>query len=126
MGNVATKQGMSDQTSTNIARDGAAKKPQTSFPVKDGMKDMTAYSAGPANPGTGPDASSPNPLDAEPRQKTLKKQGASLEAAWDQKDGDGDGLDMSLGEAVLDEAELRHSLPPSPSFAGAGGAPGKP
>ena len=111
MGNVATKQGMTDQTSSNIARDGAAKSPQTSFPVKDGMKDMTAFSgAGPSNPGTGPDASSPNPLDPEPRAKTLHSQGSQLEAAWNQKDGDGDGLDLGLGEKVMDEAQLKAHL----------------
>jgi hypothetical protein len=110
MGNVATKQGMAEQTSGNIARDGAAKSPQTSFPVKDGMKDMTEYSAGPASPGTGPDASSPNPLDPEPRAKLLKSQGSDLQAAWGQTDGDGDGLDLGLGSQVMDEAQLKAKL----------------
>jgi hypothetical protein len=111
MANVATKSGMTDQTSSNIARDGAAKKPQTSFPVKDGMKDMTTMSGiAPSNPGTGPDASSPNPLDPEPRAKLLKKQGSELQAAWDQKDGDGDGLDNAIGGQVMDEAQLKARL----------------
>lgn len=110
MGNVATKQGMTEQTSSNIARDGAAKRPQTSFPIKDGMKDQTSFSAGPASPGSGPDASSPNPLDPEPRDKILHSQGASLQAAWGQTDGDGDGLDLGLGQQVMDEAQLKAKL----------------
>jgi hypothetical protein len=111
MGNVATKPGMTEQTSGNIARDGAAKKPQTSFPVKDGMKDMTTLSGiAPANPGTGPDGGSPNPLDAEPRMKSLHGQGASLQTAWGQTDGDGDGLDLGLGAQVMDEAQLKAKL----------------
>ena len=43
---VANHPGMSDQTSTNIARDGAAKKPQTKFPVKEGMKNQTQALSG--------------------------------------------------------------------------------
>lgn len=62
------KQGMKDQTSSNIARDGAAKRPQTSFATHSGMKDMTALSGiGPRNPGVGPDASSPNVLGGAPK-----------------------------------------------------------
>jgi hypothetical protein len=62
------KAGMKDQTSTNIARDGAAKRPQTSFAPASGMKDMTALSGiGPRNPGVGPDASSPNVLGGAPK-----------------------------------------------------------
>jgi hypothetical protein len=95
----------------NIARDGAAKNPQTSFPVKETMKDMTTLSGvAPANPGTGPDASSPNPLDAEPREKLLKKQGSVLAPAWDMKDGMGEGLDDTIGGAVMDEGELSAKL----------------
>lgn len=113
MGNVATKQGMTEQTSGNIARDGGtAKHPQTSFPIRDGMKDMTEYSVSvsPVNPGSGPDASSPNPLDPEPRAKLLKSQGGDLQAAWGQTDGDGDGLDLGLGAQVMDEAQLKAKL----------------
>ena len=76
--NVGTTRGMSDQTSYD-ARSGAGKRPQTSFPDKWGMKDMTEFSgAGPSDPGTGPDASSPNPLDPEPRVKELHKQPSVL------------------------------------------------
>lgn len=68
MSNVSTKGGMKDQTSSNIARDGAAKRPQTSFPAHSGMKDMTSLSSiGPRNPGVGPDASSPNVLGGAPK-----------------------------------------------------------
>ena len=96
----------------NIARDGASKNPQTSFPARDTMKDMTALSgAGPANPGSGPDASSPNPLDAEPRAKLLKKQGSTVAPAWDMKDGMGEQLDDQIGGAVLDEGELAAKFP---------------
>jgi hypothetical protein len=95
----------------NIARDGAAKNPQTSFPVKETMKDMTTLSGvGPSNPGSGPDASSPNPLDAEPRAKLLRSQGSTLAPAWDMKDGDGDGLDTDIGGAVISEGELSAKL----------------
>lgn len=61
---VATHSGMSDQTNSNIARDGAAKHPQTSFAVTHGMRDRTAEMSGvsPANPGVGPEASTGNPL----------------------------------------------------------------
>ena len=55
---------MKDQTSYN-ARSGAAKKPQTDFPVHPGMTDQQKAMAGvsPASPGSGPDASGPSPLD---------------------------------------------------------------
>lgn len=68
---VANHPGMSDQTSSNIARDGAAKRPQTSFAPRVTMRDRTAEMAGvsPANPGVGPDAAPANPLSPEPRGK---------------------------------------------------------
>lgn len=65
---VPTKGGMKDQTSSNVARDGAAKRPQTSFATKGGMKDMTSMSGiGPRNPGVGPDASSPDVMGGAPK-----------------------------------------------------------
>jgi hypothetical protein len=114
---VANHPGMSDQTSGNIARDGAAKHPQTSFPVKGGMKDQTDASKlrGIAevvtDKGTreigfgfnyGPDASSPNPLDPSPK---VKKFGA-VKASWDMKDANGDGVSNETGGQVLSEAAL--------------------
>lgn len=68
---VANHPGMSDQTSSNIARDGAAKKPQTSFATTHGMKDQIAALTGvsPANPGIGPDADPANPLSPSPKLK---------------------------------------------------------
>lgn len=98
---VANHPGMSDQTSSNIARDGAAKKPQTSFPTTHGMKDQTAALSGvsPANPGVGPDAAPANPLSPEAKQK----HSGPIGVKW--------GMEKSptthspeLGSAVLKEA----------------------
>jgi hypothetical protein len=88
-------------------RSGKAKHTQTSFPIKTGMTDMVAGSvssfAGPKNPGIGPDASSANPLDPEPRDKNLRKQG-SYDASWGMKDANGQGVDGTIGQKILDEA----------------------
>lgn len=98
---VANHPGMSDQTSSNVARDGAAKRPQTNFPVKPGMKDQTQALSGvsPANPGVGPDADPANPLSPQPKQKNS----APVAVKW--------GMEKSptthspeLGSAVLAEA----------------------
>lgn len=90
---------MAEQTRYD-ARKGAAKTPQTSFPTKDGMKDMTAMSGiGPGS--TGPDASSANPLDPEAPGKNTPR---VTESSWGQKTGDGDAFDASMGPAVLKEA----------------------
>ena len=116
---VDIKQGMSDQTSFD-ARAGAAKRPQTSFPVKDGMKDMTTMSGiGPGS--TGPDASSPNPLDPVPLVKSVPR---VTSTPWDsQKTGDGDSYDPSVGSAVLNEAVVSGShLPVSTTEQSASGA----
>jgi hypothetical protein len=100
---------MQDQTTGYDARSGAAKKPQKTFPLTHGMKDMTKMSGiAPSNPGTGPDASSPNPLDPEPPIKRMVRQPATLEAKWGMKTGDGKGLDNS-GPAVMSEAVLSGS-----------------
>jgi hypothetical protein len=42
--------------------------------------------------------------------KSLHGQGASLQTAWGQTDGDGDGLDLGLGAQVMDEAQLKTKL----------------
>ena len=107
-------------TSTpNDPRSGSAKKTQNSFPDKWGMKDMTAMSGvGPGNPGSGPDASSPNPLDPEPLAKMLHRQPQVLKAnPGTPVDGDGDGLDQDIGGKVIGEAILSGStaLPASPT-----------
>lgn len=99
-------------------RSGAAKKTQTKYPVKDGMTDMVKGSvssfAGPKNPGVGPDASSGNPLDPEPKDKNLKKQSTILKSSWDMKDANGNGVDNDLGKGILDEAS-RLGKGPSPA-----------
>lgn len=111
---------MKDQTSYN-ARSGAAKKTQTSFDVAHGMKDMTKASGavagiGPDNPGDGPDASSPNPLDPSPSR--AKEYGPPLKSSWDMKDANGDGVDTNIGGKVLGEAILSGSakLPEGESY----------
>jgi hypothetical protein len=105
---VANHPGMSDQTSSNVARDGAAKRPQTKFADTHGMTDQTEASKlsgiSPDSPGFGsaPDASSPNPLDPSPKLKKFD----NVKVAWDQKDGNGNGLDNEVGGKVLSEAAL--------------------
>lgn len=102
-----------DQTKYD-ARSGAAKKPQTSFPVKDGMKDQNAPSGvtsaiGPVHPGVGPDASSKDVLDPETpaeRGKVLRKQPDTMTAKWGMRGGMGQGLDPNIGGKVLGEAIL--------------------
>lgn len=94
-------------TSPINPRSGAAKHVQTTFPVKSGMTDQTEASklnAAPAHPGVGPDASSANPLDPEPKDKNLKKQAQILQSSWGMKDANGNGVDNDLGAKVLDEA----------------------
>src|ERR1035437_1935952 len=100
-----------DQTSGDMARGGAAKHPQTTFKNSWGMKDMTSLSGiSPANPGTGPDASDPNPLSPEPRTKLLTRQPDVLKVnPGTPVDGDGDGLDTEIGGRVIGEAILSGS-----------------
>ena len=78
---------MVDQTKYD-ARSGAAKHAQTSFPTKWGMTDQTKMSGlgpGIGGPNGAPDASSPNPLDPEPRVKNLRRQPVKMEAKWGMK-----------------------------------------
>lgn len=100
---VSVKAGMTDQTSSNVARSGAAKRPQTSFPIKSGMKDQTAALSGvsPANPGVGPDAAPANPLAKVARGKACQTE---FSAKWGATDADGRGVDSGLGKKVLAEA----------------------
>lgn len=99
------------------ARGGSAKRAQTSFPDKWGMKDQTKLSGiapsesiGPNNASgalTGaPDASSPNPLDPEPRVKNLKKQSQVLQPSWQMK---GAAPDMSPSQKTGKDV---HGMPP--------------
>jgi hypothetical protein len=101
---------MVDQTHYD-ARSGAAKRTQTSFPVKEGMKDQTQYSrvgpgmspGGEPNPAYhfGPDAGSANPSGpASPADSETVK------ASWDMKGGMGQGVDPDIAGKVLGEAIL--------------------
>ena len=90
-------------------RSGTAKHPQTTFADTFGMKDQTKMS-GVGGGGTGPDASSPNPLDPEPQVKLLHRQPGTLKAnPGTPIDGDGDGLDEDIGGKVIGEAILSGS-----------------
>jgi hypothetical protein len=99
---VATHLGMSDQTSTNIARDGAPKKTQTNFPVKEGMKNQVTALSGvsPANPGVGPDADPANPLSPSAKLKKFP----DAPTAWGMKDAHGQSANGDIGHKVLAEA----------------------
>lgn len=107
---------MQDQTSFN-ARNGAAKKPQTNFPVHPGMTDQQRAMAGvsPADAGSGKDAAAPNPLDPSDRGKSVQR---DVKASWDMKGADGKGLDSNIGGKVLGEAILSGSakLPTDESY----------
>lgn len=98
---VAIHTGMSDQTSSNVARDGAAKKPQTKFATTHGMRDRTAEMTGvsPANPGVGPDAAPGNPLSPSAKLKQFPE--APIKSGM--RDANG-GTVSNVGKAVLAEA----------------------
>jgi hypothetical protein len=100
------------------ARNGAAKKPQTDFAVKGGMKDQNAPSGvtsavGPVHPGKGPDASMKDVMDpysAADKGKTLRRQPTVLAASWGMKsDPERGSLDSNLSGKVLGEAILSGS-----------------
>lgn len=94
---VANHPGMSDQTSTNIARDGAAKRPQKSFATTHGHKNTNAFAgAGPANPGMGPDGAPANVMSPEPKSK----KSGTVATSWGMKGKH----DPVLGSKVLAEA----------------------
>jgi hypothetical protein len=107
-----------DQTKFD-ARSGAAKRTQTKFPIKDTMKDQTSLSyAGPANPGTGPDADPADVMSPEPKGKTLHRQSQILFNRWGMKGAapdmtdsakTGKTLDANIGGKVLGEAILSGS-----------------
>lgn len=106
---------MQDQTSYD-ARKGAPKRVQAATPITWGMKDMNAQSGVTSGVGggkTGPDASSPNPLDPEPREKNLVRQPSVLATSWGMK-----GASISLGEgnSHVDGKDL-HGMPQGTSLA---------
>lgn len=98
---------MQDQTGFN-ARNGAAKKPQTSFPVHPGMTDNQRAMAGvsPGNPGDGPVADGPKAYDLLSGSERGKVVQSDVKASWDMKGADGKGLDSGIGGKVLGEAIL--------------------
>lgn len=89
---------------------GKAKRTQTSFPVKGGMKDQTDASKlrgiSPTSPGFShaPDASSPNPLDPSPTDKILRRQPQELKSSWGMLDANKQSVNGELGKAILAEA----------------------
>lgn len=95
---VKVHPGMSDQTNSNIARDGAPKRTPSKPAVKDGMKNQTKELSGvsPANPGVGPDADPANPLGPASPAKNI----ATPAKAWGMKGEHS----PALGSAVLNEA----------------------
>lgn len=100
---VPVKAGMKDQQSSNIARDGAAKRPQTSFATHSAMQDRVGSVKGIGGKGTGPDASSPNPMDPTVKGKTFPPAGEK----WGMKDANGKGVDHALGGRILNEGAMR-------------------
>jgi hypothetical protein len=128
---VAVVKGEVDQTHYDARGGGKPKHPQTSFAIKDGMKDQNAPSGvtsaiAPIHPGVGPDASMADVLDPQTpaeRGRTLRRQpgGVSaktnngdwvpgkLNSAWGMKGGDGQGVDPDIGGKVLGEAILSGS-----------------
>lgn len=119
---------MVGQQGSYDARKGAAKTPQTTFPVKGGMKDQNApsgvtSSVGPVHPGKGPDASMADVMDpysSADKGKALRRQpGArqgnpggegTLQASWGMKsDPERGSLDSNLSGKVLGEAILSGS-----------------
>jgi hypothetical protein len=97
------KKGMQDRIGTNVARDGAAKRTQTSFPTKTGMRsrigEVTGVSG--SGPGAAPDASSPNPMDPSPQSKKFSP--APTKSGMRSRISGG-GVDHALGAAVLKDA----------------------
>lgn len=103
-GKSPVKAGMKDLTDTNIARAGAAKRPQKSFATKWGNRDVTAElsKVSPANPGVGPDASAANPLDPTVQGKRVQ---SSFATKWGHRDANSKSINgVHSGQAVLDEA----------------------
>lgn len=97
------KPGMQDQTSSNIARDGAAKRTQTQFATKPGMRSRVGEVTGVSGSGPdgAPDASSPNPIAKEAISKGFKP----APSAWGMTDANKSSVNHDLGAKVLSEAE---------------------
>lgn len=102
-GAAPVKPGMQDRIDSNIARDGAAKKVQAKSPLHSAMKEQQDYrDATHGVSGSGPDASSPNPLAKEAISKGFK----DAPTAWNMRDANGQSVNHELGHAVLKEAAL--------------------
>lgn len=98
------KGGMKDQTSTNIARDGAAKRPQKSFATTYSMRSRIGdvQTGVPSMVGDrAPDASSPNPLDPTSPGKKF----GQVATKWGMKDPMGNSINGN-GPKVLSEGAL--------------------
>jgi len=101
-GAAPVKAGMKDRTSTNIARDGAAKRPQTSFGTTHGMRKRSAdINTGPAGT-SGPDGGAvPSPLDPRAPGKHF----AQAPIKWGMRDAMGQSVNGN-GPAVINEGRL--------------------
>jgi hypothetical protein len=97
---VANHPGMTDQTSSNIARDGAAKKVQKSVATKWDMKNLTTLLGlvKDITPGDAPDADPANVM-SQPTAAKTKKSGP-IGTSWGMKGKN----DPVLGSKVLAEA----------------------
>jgi hypothetical protein len=94
---VANHPGMTDQTSSNIARDGAAKKTPPKAAVHPGMSNSQNFPGfAPTNAGTGPDADPANVMSPQPKSKKSDP----IPVKWGMKGEH----DPALGSAVLSEA----------------------
>lgn len=101
------KKGMTDQTSSNIARDGSAKRTQTKYPVKDGMKNSQSFAAGAPGSEVGPDAdpaqTATNPANAKGKNKRTQTEFAN---SWGMRDANGNKVNSAQGKQVLAEGEM--------------------
>lgn len=100
---VSVKPGMKDQTSSDLPRAGAAKRPQTSFPVHPGMKSQVDFrGAAPANPGEGPLANPDSPTDGGSRKIVATE----FKPSWGMRDANGNSVNGEQGKKVLSEGSL--------------------
>lgn len=129
---VANSVGAVEQTHYDARGGGQPKHPQTTFPIKEGMKDQNAPSGvtsaiSPIHPGVGPDASAKDVLDPQTpaeRGKVLRKQPAGpVKASWGMGGDPLRGhLDPDLSGKVLGEAILSGSTKLPAATASAKGA----
>lgn len=95
-----------ESTSPVDPRAGRAKRTQTSFATKPGMRSRIGEVTGVVGhgPDGAPDASSPNPMDPSPTDKILRRQPQVLKSSWGMKDANGQSINGNLGHEVLTEA----------------------